>query len=277
MSRAVVLAFAAVIAGVVAAWDAVGVAGEGARRVAALLAPLRGGREPSSAERRRLLIVGALTALAGGWLLAGPPLGIAMAVVAPFVVGRSVAWSRRRARERLAAAAPAVARAIADALGAGASIRAALAGAHDAAPAGSARDELRRLATRLALGEETGAALERLRRRAADPAWDVLVAAVLLQREAGGDLAALLRSLAVALEDGARAFADARTLTAQARFTALLVALLPAGAAVIGELAAPGSLRGLLATPLCALLVGLSLALQAMAWVAIRRIAGPES
>jgi tight adherence protein B len=275
VSRAVALAFAAGVAGVLAAWDAVGVAGEGTRRVVALLAPLRAGREPSSAERRRLLVVGALAALAAGWLLAGPLAGVALAAAAPAAVGRAVARSRRRARERLAEAAPAVARAIADALGAGASIRAALAGAHDAAPAGAARDELRRLAARLALGERTEAALERLRRRAADPAWDVLVAAVLLQREAGGDLAALLRSLAVALEDGARAFADARALTAQARFTALLVALLPAGGAAIGELAAPGTLRGLLATPLCALLVGLSLALQAAAWAAIRRIARP--
>jgi tight adherence protein B len=52
----------------------------------------------------------------------------------------------------------------------------------------------------LALGEPTEVALERLRGRARSRAWDTLVAALMLQREAGGDLAGLLRRLAAALE-----------------------------------------------------------------------------
>ena len=75
------------------------------------------------------------------------------------------------------------------------------------------------------------------------PAWDTLVAAILLQRDAGGDLAGLLRDLAASLEAAARVDADARAATAQARFTARLVLWLPAGAAVLAELARPGSRR----------------------------------
>ena len=74
----------------------------------------------------------------------------------------------------------------------------------------------------------------------ARPRWDTIVAAILLQRDAGGDLAGLLRAIAAALEDAARVEADARSATAQARFTAWLVALLPVGAAVLAELADPG-------------------------------------
>jgi tight adherence protein B len=88
-----------------------------------------------------------------------------------------------------------------------------------------AEAELRAPRRALALGEPTEAVLERLRRRAADPAWDTIVAAILLQREAGGDLASLLRATAAAQEEAERVEADARTASAQARFTAWLVTL----------------------------------------------------
>ena len=57
---------------------------------------------------------------------------------------------------------------------------------------GAAGHELRAAAHELRLGAPTEATLERLRRRAA-PAWDALIAGILLQRDAGGDLPALLR------------------------------------------------------------------------------------
>ena len=62
--------------------------------------------------------------------------------------------------------------------------------------------------------------LAQLRAPHGAPAYDTLVAAILLQRDAGGDLAGLLRGVARSLEESARVAADARTATAQARFTA---------------------------------------------------------
>jgi pilus assembly protein CpaF len=60
---------------------------------------------------------------------------------------------------------------------------------------GPAAGELRAACEALALGEPTEQVLQRLQRRAQSPAWDAMVAAILLQREAGGDLAGLLRAL----------------------------------------------------------------------------------
>ena len=60
------------------------------------------------------------------------------------------------------------------------------------------------MAHALSLGEPTDVALERFRARAAAPAYDTLVAAVMLQRDAGGDLAGLLRDLAASLEAASR-------------------------------------------------------------------------
>ena len=276
MTSAALMAGAAGGLGVVAAWELLGAVDERApaRLLARWLAPLRLGREPTAAERRRLVLVGALTLLAGGWLLAGPFIAVSLAAAGPLVVRQMLAVRRRRRAAEVARGASAVARALADALGGGHSVRGAVvAAARSGGVPGAAGEELRRAAASLELGEPTGEVLEGLRARARDRGWDALVAATLLQREAGGDLALLLRGLAERLEEARRAEADARTVTAQARMTAWLVAALPAGAAVLAELAAPGYLASLAASPLTGALVLASVVLQALALVAIRKIA----
>ena len=114
--------------------------------------------------------------------------------------------------------------------------------------------------------------LERLRRRAEHPAWDVIVAGILLQRDAGGDLAGLLRDQAAALEAADRTEREARTATAQARFTARLVLVLPVGAAALAELASPGLIAGLVSHPLSVWLVAMAALLQAVAILAVARL-----
>jgi tight adherence protein B len=126
------------------------------------------------------------------------------------------------------------------------------------------------------LGVRPVAVLARLPPRAGTPRWDTIVAAILLQREAGGDLARLLRMIAAAQEDAARVEADARSLTAQARFTAWLVTLLPAGAAALAELAQPGYVVSLVRAPLTAVLLVVAVACQVTAGILVRRIARLE-
>jgi len=95
---------------------------------------------------------------------------------------------------------------------------------------------------------------------------------VLVQRDAGGDLPGLLRELAASQEAAARTDHDARAATAQARFTARLVAGLPAGALVLAELASPGFLAGLVASPLSVTLLVLAGVLQLLAFAGVRAV-----
>jgi tight adherence protein B len=274
------LAGALAVAG---AWEALAAVEQAAvvRAAGRLLGPLRAagreGREPSPPERRRLAVVSAASLWAAGWLLAGPLPGLLAAAAGPWLLGRVLAARRSRWRAELARGAPAAARALADALAGGHAIRGALAAAAAGGGlAGATGAELRDAAHALELGERTEVVLDRLRRRAADPRWDTIVAAILLQRDSGGDLARLLRTIAAAQEEAARVEADARSLTAQARFTAWLVTLLPAGAAVLAELASPGYLVGLADDPLTAVLLVLALGCQVVAGVLVRRIARLE-
>jgi len=278
MSGAAALAFGAAAAGVFGAWDALA-AIERSRILAALgraVEPLaragREGREPTRPERRRLalLATGALTA--AGCLIGGPALGAIAAVAGPAVVVAAVRARRRRYARELRRGAAGTARALADAVAAGHSVRGAVAVAADGAT-GPVGHELRTAARALGLGDPTATVIERLRRRASDPAWDAIVAGILLQRDAGGDLAGLLRDQAAALEAAERIERDGRVATAQARFTARLVLLLPAGAALLAELASPGLLTGLLAHPLSVWLVAMAAVLQATAILAVARLA----
>jgi tight adherence protein B len=274
------LAALAAVAAVFGAWDALTVI-EQARPAAALgrvVAPLRlagrAGRPPTTAERRRLATLGAATLLAAGWLLAGPLLGFLLAASGPAAIGQLLAARHRRWHRALAESAPTVARALADALSGGHSLRGALEeiGRPGTLP-GPAGIELAAAARRLTLGAPTEDVLTDLRTRAADPAWDTLIAATLLQRDTGGDLATLLRSIATSREHARRIEADAHTTTAQARATARLVASMPLAALALTELITPGTLIALLTDPIARLLLLSGLILAAASFLTISRIA----
>jgi tight adherence protein B len=231
----------------------------------------REGRDPGAVERRRLLLVGAAVALAAGSLLVGPAAGLALAAGGPWVVARLLRARRERYRRAVDAELPAMALALADALAGGHSLRGALAEATHSL-SGAAGHELRRTRAELGAGARTDLALEAMRERVRSARMDTLVAACLLQRRAGGDLARLLRQSARAMEEESRLDGELRASTAQARFTGLLVVLLPLAGALLAELASPGWFAGLWSSFLTAWLVGIALFLQVVATVLIRRL-----
>ncbi|HKP21472.1 MAG TPA: hypothetical protein VJT68_08135, partial [Thermoleophilaceae bacterium] len=82
----------------------------------------REGRDPGAAERRRLLLGGAVVAFAAGVVTFEPLAGAALAAAGPFAVGRVLAARRRRYRAAVDAGVPEMAVAIADALSGGCSL-----------------------------------------------------------------------------------------------------------------------------------------------------------
>lgn len=250
--------------------------GHGAARVVAGLidAVVRSGSEgraPGTIERRRLLVAGAVGAFAIGTATAGPLAGLGLAAAGPWSVARVLRARREHYRRSVDRGSAALALALADALGAGHSLRGALAEAAVGVQ-GAAGHELRRVGAQLAAGAPTERTLEEMRLRARSTRLDTIVAACLVQRRAGGDLARLLRDCAEAFGDQERLEDEARAATAQARFTGLVVVMLPLGGALLAELASPGFVRSLLSSFLTAWLVGIALVLQLVAAVLIRRL-----
>jgi tight adherence protein B len=274
------LAFAAAAFVAIAAIDLAGLAGTRITRVDRPLRTAadvfaRAGREardPGAVERRCALAGVAIAALAAAWFVFGLRAGVVAAVIAPFVGSRVLRARRRRYCDAVDRGAAEIAVALADALSGGHSLRGAIlvAAGSIGGPPGS---ELQRVASELELGAATDEALEAMRRRIGSPAIDAIVAGALMQRRAGGDLAQLLRKCARAFEDEARLLGEVRAATAQARFTGLVVVLLPIGGAALAELAAPGFVGRLAASPLTAVLVGMAVAMQIAAAFAIRTLA----
>lgn len=275
MSAAVLVAALAGGLAAVAARDAVRAAPSAARWVARAFEPLRRagseGYAPSAAERRRLgLLVGAGLLFGGTWIL-GPAPAAPLAAAGPAAASWAVAARTRRYRRAVERALPRIATATADALAAGRSARAALDGASGSLD-GPAAAEMSRVRADLDLGASLESALTGLRRRIGSPRVDAFCAVLLSQRIAGGDLVSLLRRYADAAAARERARADARSATAQARFTGLLVAAMPAGAALLVELLAPGFVTGLLRNRASLALLAVAGALQVAGFAAIKRL-----
>ncbi len=229
------------------------------------------GYMPSTRERRRLAAVGAVAALLAGWFLAGATAAVPLAIAGPGLAGWAVSSRRRRYRRAVERALPEVAAAIADSLAAGRSLRASLPAAASSV-AGPAAVELACLGADFDLGAPTVATIEAWRWRMRSARVDAFAAALLSQRRAGGDLAGLLRRFADGAAERDRAADDARSATAQARFTGLLVVAMPTGGALFAELIQPGFLLEVLAAPASAVLLALAAALQFVGFVAIRRL-----
>ena len=138
---------------------------------------------------------------------------------------------------------------------------------------GPGAHELRRTAAELAAGARTEVALEGLRGRAPARSGSTRsLRRACSSGEPGATSPGCCATAPRAFEDDARLRGEVRAATAQARFTGLVVVLLPLGGALLAELASPGFLAELWRSPLTAWLVGLALALQVAAAAAIRRL-----
>ncbi len=244
--------------------------------VRATLEPLNRARMegylPTSDERMRLAVLIAAIAVAAGWWIGGPVPGLILAVGAPASAGWLISRGRRRYRRSVERSLPEISRAIADCLTAGHSPRGAIAAATTSLE-GPARSEFAALRYELETGRPTAAAVRGMAARFRSPRVDAFATALISQQLAGGDLAGLLRRFAEGAAERDRVAEDARSATAQARFTGYLVVAMPAGAALFTELLRPGFLASLAGSTPAMIILGLSVLLQLGGFVAISKLA----
>jgi tight adherence protein B len=235
----------------------------------------RGGASATRPELRRLTMAGALAGAVLGWMVAGSLGSATLSVVAALAASRAIGWRAQRYRRRVDHDAAAVARTLAASIGAGRSTRTAFAAAA-AELDGAAGAELRRVAVALELGAGTDEALKSFRERIHSRQFDLIAVAIELQRRSGGNLAALLRSIAETIEDSQRLREEARAASAQARFTSTVVLLMPVAGIGLGELASPGLLEAMIASPISLSLLFVAAILQLAAAGLIKRLARIE-
>jgi tight adherence protein B len=233
------------------------------------------GRIDESFGGRKLFGSSLALGAVAGFMAVGPlgvPAGMATAPVALRAVIRS---RRRRYAARIDACAPELALALASSLAAGRSVRGALLTAGVATPEPLA-GELDLAAVDLTLGGGIGDALAALRSRTSSARIESLAGAIELHRGSGGDLVRLMRELADAFRARDRATRDAQSASAQARFTAIVVAAIPLLVAIVLELAAPGAVTGALTLLPTAMMLGFSVVLIVCGVALSHRLAGAK-
>jgi tight adherence protein B len=206
---------------------------------------LQAGIEPTPASVALMLLAYMVGGLALGLWLHMAASGAAMGLLALIL---KVRRGRAGRVQRLAAQLPDALMLLASGTRAGLGFQQALqlAARETAQPLGG---ELARLERDLALGLTTQEALERLQTRLASPDGEMLCAALLVQRQTGGNLSELLLNLHHTIRNRQALHGQVRTLTAQGRLSGVILCCLPLVLAVLLWTMNRGYLLGMLQDP----------------------------
>jgi tight adherence protein B len=110
-------------------------------------------------------------------------------------------------------------------------------------------EEFARVTREVGLGLSPQDALLHLVRRIQSDDLDLMVTAIMVQHEVGGNLSKILDSIANTIRERVKLKGEIRTITAQGRASGLILAGMPVAVAGILLLASPGYMRPLFAMP----------------------------
>lgn len=126
------------------------------------------------------------------------------------------------------------------------------------------------------LGNTLESALDNMQRRVASPDFELVVTAVLIQRQVGGDLASILDTISETIAERVRMRREVMTLTAQGRASALVVSCIPIGLAAAVSILNPNYLKPLIETELGRMFIVAAVILQLIGFLVIHRIVDIE-
>jgi len=141
-------------------------------------------------------------------------------------------------------------------------------------------DEFKRVADEIQVGKTVEEAMDNLGKRINSADLNLMVTAVLIQREVGGALAEILDTIAEVIRERVRIQGEIRTLTTQGRISGLFLAFMPIGLGlavnVITKLMSGGTaepyMAPLLNTKAGHWMIGIGLVMQVIGFFVIKRI-----
>ena len=137
--------------------------------------------------------------------------------------------------------------------------------------------EFIRVVQEVQLGIDVEDALEHLLLRVESDDLDLVVTAVNIQREVGGNLAEILETISHTIRERVKLKGEIRVLTSQGRITGYLISGLPIAVALFLSLIQPGFMNPMFEDRFCGWpLVGIGLALIGMGMAAIQKIVNIE-
>lgn len=122
------------------------------------------------------------------------------------------------------------------------------------------------------LGNTLESALDNMQRRVASPDFELVVTAVLIQRQVGGDLASILDTISETIAERVRMRREVMTLTAQGRASGWVLAAIPIGLFVILYIINPDYLAPLIESDVGRMCIIGALILEVIGFFVIQRI-----
>jgi tight adherence protein B len=133
--------------------------------------------------------------------------------------------------------------------------------------------EFKRVVQEVQLGIDVEDALEHLLGRVESEDLDLVITAVNIQREVGGNLAEILEVISHTIRERVKLKGEIRVLTAQGRMTGYLISGLPIAVALFLSVIQPGFMNPMFENRTCGWpMIGIGLALIGMGMAAIQKI-----
>ena len=137
-------------------------------------------------------------------------------------------------------------------------------------------EEFKHVMRDISLGTSMERALEDMDKRVESPDFSLVVTAVLIQQQVGGDLARILDTISDTIQDRIRMRREVHTLTAQGRMSGWVLAALPVGMCILLNVISPGYLDPLFNEPLGRKAMGGAVVLMIIGFFVIQRIVDIE-
>lgn len=136
--------------------------------------------------------------------------------------------------------------------------------------------EFGRIVMELQLGVDFDTAMLHLIRRMPSPDLDLMITAMTVQREVGGNLAEVLDAISYTIRERVRIKGEIKVLVAQGRLTGYLLTFLPFGLAGFLYLYNPDFIGPMFTDPCGWIMIGVSLVLIALGYFVISKIIAIE-
>ncbi|NMA66678.1 MAG: secretion system protein [Clostridiaceae bacterium] len=141
---------------------------------------------------------------------------------------------------------------------------------------GPVAEEFSKLQKEISLGVETETALENLVNRVGSDDLELMITAVLIQRQIGGNLAEILDNISDTIRLRVKTKGEIKTLTAQGRMSGIIISVLPFGLAAIVSIMAPQLMMTLFTEPLGIIMIVIALLMEFIGIIFIRKIISIE-
>ena len=141
---------------------------------------------------------------------------------------------------------------------------------------GPVADEFTKLQKEISLGVNTETALENMVNRVGSDDLELMVTAVLIQRQIGGNLSEILDNISGTIRQRIKTKGEIKTLTAQGRMSGIIIAILPFVLAGAMAVISPQQMVTLVTNPLGIVMIIIAVIMELIGIVFVRKIINVE-